>query len=230
MRAHYKRDIKVSDEYELVREELHHLINVVRIRVGEELLLLNGQGLMVQTEVTKVSKSELKLKMIRHSIRQRPFDFNLALGMPKREALELALKEATEIGFSAVYLIKSDRSQIKIPEKQRIENILISALEQSNAPWMPEIKYAHWNDLPWEEMDASFLLDSQSVASPTLKPGSTGKLFLLLGPEGGFSDEELTFLHSKDVLQIVNLPTPILRTPTALAVGAGMMIQSLLKC
>ena len=229
MRAHYIRDLLVLDEYELSGDSLHHLMNVVRLEVDEELLLLNGKGLLVETKVTKISKRELRLKKTRHQFRELNYHFELALGMPKRDALELCLKEATELGFKTIYLIKSSRSQMKFPEEERLEKLLISALEQSNAPFLPEVKFQTWEALPWDEATMSFLMDSQSNARPSLNSCPMGMCLLIVGPEGGFSPEEISFFHNKKVLQVVNLPTPILRTPTALAVGTGMMIQSLLK-
>lgn len=229
MRAHYLRHLTVAPEYELSGDDLHHLVNVVRIEQGEPLLLLNGEGLMVHTEVVKVSKRELGLRKLNDSFKDSPYDFSLALGMPKREALELSLKEATELGFRTIYLVRSARSQMKFPEEERMEKLLISALEQSNAPWLPVIKCIDWEDLPWKEMDSILLMDSQSESETSFSHRGPGKALLIVGPEGGFCDEELALFRSKRGIQVIHLPTPILRTPTALAVGAGMMIQSLLK-
>jgi 16S rRNA (uracil1498-N3)-methyltransferase len=229
MRAHYLKDLIISSEYLISGDDLHHLVNVVRIEEGETLLLLNGRGLSVTTEVVKVSKKELRLKRLQDSIQELPYNFHLALAMPKREALELALKEATEIGFRTIYLIKSDRSQMKFPDEERLGKLLVSALEQSNAPWLPEVKYMDWKEIPWEEMNSVFLMDSQTDADSALESNLKGNLLLVIGPEGGFSSEEISYFHSKQRLKVIHLPTPILRTPTALAVGAGMMIQSLLK-
>jgi 16S rRNA (uracil1498-N3)-methyltransferase len=229
MRAHYKKDLEISDEYELSGEVLHHLVNVIRIESGEDLLLLNGQGLVVQTKVQKVSKKVLRLIKVVHSYQERLYDFNLALGMPKRDALDLCLKEATELGFKTIYLIRSDRSQMKFPESARLEKLLVSALEQSNAPWLPQIICTDWGQLPWSKVGHSLLLDSQTPTDSFLI-APNGSCLLIVGPEGGFSDQELKLFRSQQSLQAVNLPTPILRTPTALAVGTGMMIQSLRKC
>jgi len=63
MRAHFIESLELSDHYILtVDDTLHHLLRVVRIEVGEELLLLNGKGLHVKTMVEGISKRELKLK------------------------------------------------------------------------------------------------------------------------------------------------------------------------
>ncbi len=230
MRAHWVSSLEMEDQYTLKGDELHHLVNVIRIEKEEPLLLLNGQGLIIETRVEMISKKEMILKRIdqRHGIRQ--FEFDLALGMPKREALELCLKEATELGFRRIYLIKSDFSQMRFPDKERTEKLLISALEQSNAPFLPEVIFTEWDQIPFNRYKRVLLLDSQTndINSQGEILGGSEEL-LIVGPEGGFSAIEIQFLHSQSNIKVVNLPTPILRSPTAVATGAGIMIESLLK-
>ncbi len=230
MRAHWLKDLSVQDSYVLKDDSLHHLVNVIRIETGEELLLLNGSGLEVKTIVEAISKRELRLKFVSSSEKSRAFHFDLALAMPKREALELCLKEATELGFRKIYLIRSDYSQMKTPESDRMEKLLVSALEQSNATYLPEVIEATWEKIPFQEYAEAILMDSQTkLNAKTSKHDESASRLLIVGPEGGFSPRELELLHSKEMVKVVNLPTPILRTPTALATGAGIMIQSLLK-
>jgi 16S rRNA (uracil1498-N3)-methyltransferase len=230
MRSHWVKDLSVQENYVLKDEALHHLVNVIRIEAGEELLLLNGQGLFVETRVEAILKREMRLVLIKHSQAERSYQFDLAIGMPKREALELSLKQATELGFRKIYLIRSDYSQMRIPEIERTEKLLVSALEQSNAPFLPEVLEKSFEAIPWNEYEESLLLDSQTKIQTRLIPLETmAPRLLIIGPEGGFSPRELTFLHGRDKIKVVNLPTPILRTPTALAAGAGIMLESLLK-
>lgn len=230
MRAHWQSDLSVQPDYILKDEALHHLVNVVRIEAGDELLLLNGAGLFVETRIEKISKRELHLKMIKSYQQERNFIFDLALAMPKREALELCLKEATELGFRNIYLIRSDFSQMRMPEAERVEKLVVSALEQSNAPYMPQISEATWNSISWANYAEALLMDSQTKIEPSsIHHPATAPRLLIVGPEGGFSPQELTYLHSQEKVKVVNLPTPILRTPTAVATGAGIMLISLLK-
>jgi 16S rRNA (uracil1498-N3)-methyltransferase len=230
MRAHLQNNLTVEADYILKDEALHHLVNVIRIEAGDELLLLNGAGLFVETRVEKISKRELHLKLTKSYTVERNFNFDLALAMPKREALELCLKEATELGFRNIYLIRSDFSQMRIPEAERMEKLVISALEQSNAPYMPQISEASWNSIPWGNYAEALLMDSQTkIETRPIPHAATAPRLLIVGAEGGFSPQELTYLHALENVKVVNLPTPILRTPTAVATGAGIMLISLLK-
>lgn len=228
MRASFDKTLTIQDQYQIKGDNAHHLLNVVRVELNEEILLLNGQGLGVKTKVTSVSKRELGLTKIEHFEYSRKLEMDLALGIPKKEALELSIKQAVELGFRRIYLIRSQYSQTKLPEADRLESLLISALEQSNAAFMPEMISGSWLEVPAGEYAEILMLDSQSKSAGNSSLKSTDKRLLVVGPEGGFSPEETTFLHQWPKVKVVNLPTPILRTPTAVAAGAGIILGSLL--
>jgi 16S rRNA (uracil1498-N3)-methyltransferase len=227
MRSLFLSDLIIKDEYIITGQPLHHLVNVVRLEAGEYLLMLNGQGLMIKTKVHVVSKREIRVR--RESFEQRtPSErYSLVLGMPKKDALELCLKQATELGFHEIYLVKSDFSQTKFQDEERIFKLIVSALEQSNAPFLPKVFNYSWEQVPTHEFQQVILLDSQTKQENKFDPVSN--TLLVVGPEGGFSNRELSYLHTLKNVNIVNLPTPILRTPTALAVGAGIILESLRK-
>lgn len=230
MRALWLNPLQSQDEYILRGDSLHHLVNVVRVNVGEKLLLLNGEGLLVETVIESLNKKEMFLKKLVDHREERNFIFDLVLGMPKRDALELCLKECTELGFRKIYLVRSDFSQMRFPEEDRVHKLLVSALEQSNSPYLPEVVHATWEKIPFKDYGDVVLLDSQTKSRKPAGPASgKDEKLLIVGPEGGFSPEEIQFLHSREQVRVVNLPTPILRTPTAVAAGAGVMLQSLLK-
>lgn len=228
MRAHFQKELLVQEEYILKGEAAHHLISVARVSAGEEILLLNGKGLTIKTVVSSISKKELLLKKLISTEVKRNYLMDLALGIPKKEALELSLKQAAELGFRKIYLIRSKYSQIRIPEESRIESLLVSAVEQSNSAFVPEVILTEWNKLPCEDYGQILMLDSQNKSSnPEIEMKSDVRL-LIVGPEAGFSDEELALLHNLPRVTVLNLPTPILRTPTAVATGAGIILKSLL--
>lgn len=227
MRASYQKDLVVQENYLLKGESAHHLLNVARVEQDEEILLLNGRGLHVKTKVSSLSKRELGLTLISHNEIELKYTMDLVLGIPKKEALELSLKEAVELGFRKVFLVRSQYSQTRLPEPERLESLLISALEQSNSAFMPEIILSSWSEVPTSDYAEVLMMDSQNQTQgrPT---NLRGPRLLIVGPEGGFSPEELSLLHLWPKIQILNLPTPILRTPTAVAAGAGIIIGSLL--
>lgn len=230
MRAVYHPELTLQESYSITGDPLHHLLNVIRIQKHQELLLLNGKGLGVLGQVEDLNKKELRLKFLKSIEQERKFILDLALGIPKKEALELCLKQATELCFRKIYLVRADHSQIRVPEADRLQKLLVSALEQANGFYLPEVQEVGWKDIPWNHYTRSVLLDSQTAeeaknaANPQKGPG-----ILIVGPEGGFSDGELGYLRSLPQVENLLLPTGILRTPTALATGAGIMLERLLK-
>ncbi len=219
----------MQPEYVLRDEGVHHLLNVVRVTVGEPLLLIDGEGLFVETRVEAIHKRELRLRQTAHHRQERTYHFDIALGVPKRDALDLCLRQVTELGFHTVYLIRSAYSQQKLPEPERLEKILVAAAEQANAPFLPVLREVGWDQVLWESYGEALLLDSQTEGSESGALGTELRRLLIVGPEGGFSPEELALLHQKPQVRRLRLPTPILRTPTAVATGAGILIQSLRK-
>jgi 16S rRNA (uracil1498-N3)-methyltransferase len=229
MRAQYLKNLSIQPGYQLKGDEAHHLISVVRVELNEPILLLNGNGLKVHTVVETLAKRELTLKTLTHEILKDSSCLNLALGIPKKEALELCLKQAVELGFRKIFLIRSAYSQIKLPESERMMSLLVSALEQSNAPFLPLLLNSTWEDLPFIDFDEVVMMDSQSERTDIgLKAGKNLSRLLVVGPEGGFSPQELEKLHHLENVSIVQLPCPILRSPTAVAAGAGLMMGRLL--
>jgi 16S rRNA (uracil1498-N3)-methyltransferase len=229
VRAHYYPELLKQDDYILEGDALHHLVHVVRLEEKEELLLLDGKGNGARTVVEALSKKQLRLKFLEWKNQKRAFELDLLLAIPKKEALELSLKEATELGFRRVYLVRGEYSQIKIPEADRMKSVLVSALEQANAFYLPDIQESTWEDVPWNDFLSIVLMDSQTKSNKNSgNKSSTAARLLIVGPEGGFSPGELAMLHDKPQVEGLFLPTPILRTPTAVAAGAGVMLQRLM--
>ena len=229
MRAHFVRELEEKDSYSLEGDSLHHLVNVIRIQKDEEILLLNGNGLGVVARVESISKKNISLKLLNVLTPPVQLPMDLALGIPKKDSLDLCLKQSVELGFRRIYLVRGQYSQNKVPEADRLQNLLVSALEQANAFYLPQLLEVSWQELPWSEFGSILLMDSKPVVEQTKPELSPRALRLLIvGPEGGFSDEELSYFHSQQNITPLHLPTPILRTSTAVATGAGIMLQRLM--
>ncbi len=228
MRAAYLSELTSQEQYVLTGDILHHLVNVIRIEKDEELLLLNGRGYSVTTKVAEVTKKALVLNRLSEKRSEPHGVMDVLIGIPKKDALELCLKQAVELGLRKIFLVRSAYSQTRVPEAERVTSLLISALEQSNAPFLPEVIEASWEQLPWNDYGTVVLLDSQEGKAGKSTQASSHNL-LIIGPEGGFSPAELSLIRGHKNVESILLPTPILRTPTALATGAGILLQRLMS-
>ncbi len=228
MRAIFQKELILNESYGLKGDAAHHLINVLRVDLNEEILLLNGAGLTIKTKISSLTKREVTLALIESAQVTRSYLMDLAIGIPKKEALELSLKQAVELGFNKIYLVRGEYSQTRLPETERLESLLISALEQSNSAYLPEIIQATWDEIPASNYSEIIMMDSQNKTQDVKLAKGSGPKLLIVGPEGGFSSTESELLHKMPKIRILNLPTPILRTPTAVSVGAGILLGSLL--
>lgn len=226
MRAVYLKDLEINDQYFLKGDAHHHLVHVVRIEIGEKILLLDGKGLNVECEVASFNKKEVVLNKLAHKQTQLSYRLDIALGVPKKDAFDLCMKQVVELGIHTVYLVRSDYSQMRLPENDRIEKLLISGLEQSNSPLLTHFQETTFADIDYSQYQSVVLLDSQNnvQADKFVK----GNILLIVGPEGGFSPEEFQFFEKLPHLVRLNLPTPIMRTPTALSCGTGIVLQRLM--
>ena len=234
---------------------MHHLKRVVRLRVGEKIMLLDGLGHMVEASVDKVSDDSLSLAAGQLSIAPPPRPWDLVVGLTQE--FDEVVRVAQELGVRCIYpwnsvytnlkelnKIRSSTSPRSLGESSsyaRWVRIAVSALEQSNAPWLVKIddRFLVKN----KEASLAALLAaapaySQIVTAHGMAEGprlndiagrptkiSTGQdLLLIIGPEGGIAPEELARLKDLAQNQILTLATPILRTPTAVAACYGHLL------
>ena len=212
---------------EIVGDKLHHLVHVVRIEADENILLLNGQGVRTLCQVQSISKKSLRVKIVGDFLTNSSHQVDVAIGIPKKDALESCLKQSCELGIRNIFLVRASYSQIKVPEAERIQSILESGVEQSNSAYIPVVKSFDWEAIPWADYESVILLDSQTGMNQ-VQSSLSGKILLVIGPEGGFSPEEMSIFDQLPNLKRVLLPTAILRTPTALSAGVGFVLGALL--
>lgn len=215
-----------TSQFSLHVKEHHHLFSVARLKLGEEVLFLNGQGLRVQARLEKMDKVEALFEVLFHEQLSRSAgSVDLALCMPKRQALDDALKVAVEVGFQRIFLVNSERAQAQVPSDERLQNVLASAIKQSNNPWLPQINELQLDQITDTQYDRIFLFDSFGKSSEhTQAPISLSERSLtIIGPEGGLSKNEVEQLLKLKKLTCISLQMPILRTPTCVALSYGLL-------
>lgn len=221
-----ENDIKPEAEINILGERAHHL-QVVRMKEGEDLLVLNGKGQRFFSKIISMKKKEAVLKILKIEIDQPQHQIQLAIALPKKEAFEDILKIAVELGVGNIFPLYSEFSQYEYVANERIGRLLESALVQSNNVFLPKIAsqvklmdYLDQNTDPLVYFSASPL----SIKENT---GINSKLTMLIGPEAGFSPMEVKKICDTKNIKIIHLPTPILRAPTAVATSVGFLLGSL---
>lgn len=214
-------------------QELHHLSHVVRVREGETVEIVNGQGQIATATVISVGKKRADLELL--SLEDPPpplFKSVLALAIPRINRLDTIIEKGTELGMSTLLLFpgkSSEKKEIFENQLYRLKTIAIGAMKQSGRPYLPEIilspPLSKWKHFPEHSFygDVSKSAPLFFEAWQQMPPVKEATFFI--GPESGFSEEEIARLKKENAVG-VSLNGNILRTDTA-AIAALALLQHL---
>lgn len=205
-----------------LKENEHHHLKVMRIRLDEEIELVNGEGSLARAVVKAIEKEHTTLYVLYVSQKGEATQ-KIFLGIPfmRPSKLEWIIEKGTEIGADAFYLYSADNStQDSLSDHQieRFGNIMISALKQSKRLYLPHLEILpHLESLFKKEVQIYFG-DTRENAPPFSKPN--GSTLFITGPESGFSKDEVTLLSQYG--KGVKLNSNVLRAETAPLVAASL--------
>ena len=226
MRAVYNDfdNLVSGDNLVLSGDNAHHL-NVVRVKVNEVILLMNGKGAILHGEILSISKNQVEIKIQQTENFEATHELSLAIANPKKDAFEDILKAAVELGIQHIYPLTSKFSQYDYVPSERIQRVLESALIQSNNPYFPIIHVQQTlSNFLNNHQNTLVFFNSQKISSKIKNEIQVKAKTILIGPEGGFSsDEVINILKFSNVLEI-HLATPIMRASTAVATSVGYLL------
>lgn len=218
-----------GDHVRFSGEVLHHISRVMRYAVGDQVIACNrlGQALLVQ--FTQVNKDEAIAYVIEKldENRELPVEITLAQGLAKGEKMDLIVQKATEMGATQIIPFTSSRTIVKLNDKKesnriiRWQKIAKEAAEQAHRSRVPEItEVMSFRELlsAGQQYDLALIAyeqeDEQSLRQ-RLQPLLAGcNILVVIGPEGGFSEEEISLAKHNGYVSI-SLGNRILRTETA---------------
>ncbi|MEJ2423393.1 MAG: 16S rRNA (uracil(1498)-N(3))-methyltransferase [Candidatus Thiodiazotropha sp.] len=213
----------------------HHVRQVLRLRMGDPLILFTSQGEEYAARLTQVSKQGVQAD-IGEQLRNEPaptLGIHLMLGISRGERMDFALQKATELGVTRITPLLTQRCVVKLDEKKRSSRmdhwhkVVIHACEQSGRCRVPqfdaplELSVVLGERLP----GCALLLDHRSVKTLADLSKPEGSVSLLIGPEGGLAPEEREQACGLG-FQGVRLGPRVLRTETA-PLAAIAAIQAL---
>ncbi|MGX6980014.1 16S rRNA (uracil(1498)-N(3))-methyltransferase [Vagococcus elongatus] len=218
---------------EVAGEIFHHMIRVMRMKIGEQVYLVFNQKHTVVAEITTVAEEQAFLKEVREVAweTELPVRVSLFCGFPKGDKLELITQKSTELGASQVFGFPSKTSVVKWNEKkrlnreQRLNKIAKEAAEQSHRTAFPTVRLLETQKELFEELSAfdHILVAYEEAAKKgersqliqTLQQVRKGeRLAFVFGPEGGLSPDEVALLEEAGG-KVCSLGPRILRTETA---------------
>ena len=217
-------------------EDVRHIVNVLRRKAGDELLLCDGQGTDYTVKITRIERSEIATEIISRRERKSRYPLiTLGQGLPKADKMDFIIQKATELGVFAVVPVVTERTIVKIRDEakkiSRWRKIAREAAMQSNRADIPQVgRVVSFEEflrtsaldpgalllLPWEEGTGSI----KSILGQN--PG-VERIVVLVGPEGGFSVAEAAAAKSGG-FHPVSLGPNILRAETAAIAVLSMII------
>jgi len=215
----------------LAGQEAHHLVHVMRVRPGVDVTLFDGSGAEFSARVEQVDRREVQLVVLsRQQIdRELPLDVTLAVPIPKGDRQRWLIEKATELGIARIVPLQTARAVAQPAPRAlaRLRRTVIEASKQSGRNRLMEITSSQdWADFVNENTDLPCRLLAHQVGKsrgfdPSLV-GDARRAILAIGPEGGFTDEEV-WRATTAGWQPIDLGPRILRIETAAVLLTAMV-------
>ncbi len=212
--------------------EHHHLRNVLRLDIDETIRIIDGEGTVITATIIKIGSklTDAKIEKLEYEERTTP-SITLFQALPKHDKMELILQKTTELGVTQIVPTITERALQK-PSENRLERwqrIILSATKQCGRAWLPEIDEIQ--TIPdcidiLQTCDLSLIFwekeTEQHIQSVLRRNSEVKSIALIVGPEGGFTDNEVNDVIGMGCIP-VKIGSTILRTETASIAGVAMV-------
>ena len=217
IRLYHPENILENSTSLLSKEHTHYLVNVMRAKRGGNVNFFNKNGEWL-SEIVFLEKDRVEVKFL-SKIKENTNTHNieLAICLVKKNAMEIILQKATELGIRKIIPIISERTEVKEINFERANKIVIEATEQSNQLEPPQIsEILNLKDFLNINRNKIFFADINSDYSLEKKDFKEGEtVTVLVGPEGDFSPAERELILNGSTTVPFSLSKNILRTDTA---------------
>ncbi len=234
-RIHLPVPLAVGQTVELDENARRHVVQVLRLRAGDGIVLFNGEGGEWPATIVEAGKRSVqaRIESFTDIDRESPLNVHLGLGISKGERMDFALQKATELGVARITPLFTERVVVRLDDKRLAKRqdhwrgVIVAACEQSGRNRLPVLhdamSFADW--LAVRDEACRLFLDPVAARSLKDLPAPETRVALAIGPEGGFSARERDRIRERDFTG-VQLGPRILRTETA-AMAALAAVQVL---
>lgn len=210
----------------LSKDESHHLFNVLRIREGASVELVDGKGTLGMGTVARASKNLTEVLLGSVKKYPRVSRVRLCFGLAKHQASEFLVRRCTELGVSAFQPLVTDHGlPAKVWKRDRWDRIVEEVCKQCQEVWFPEVcepmRFADW----LEQNTRTIVACDENARVSSLQIGSLVECDLVLGAEGGWSENERRLLAEK--ASLLGLGVNRLRAETASLVALALLKEKL---
>ncbi|MDB2613646.1 16S rRNA (uracil(1498)-N(3))-methyltransferase [Chlamydiales bacterium] len=228
MRHYAPELLKTNKEITLSLEESRHALTVLRKKEGDSIDIINGLGEYGVGNIVKIQKKQVLLKITSLKKEAKPSPkITLANAITHSSKLDLVIEKGTELGADRFFLFPAELSEknlIKPTHLERLKKITISAMKQSGRLYLPEIVL-----MPplkkWSPPDGRGFYGATIPKAPPITSPIPKEALFFVGPEKGFSKEELALLNIWK-MKGVSLSQNILRTETASIAALAILLSA----
>lgn len=204
----------------LTSEEAHHLIHVLRLREGAEVSVFDGKGNSARAEVHRIAGREVELRILgSEPSRESPLALTLAVAPPKGDRMSFLVEKLTELGVARLIPLETERGRSR-GSLDRWRRIALEACKQSGRSRPPAVEEPRSVASVVEEPG---LILAAVPGAPALAASAPPRVVALIGPEGGWSESELSLFASCGVT-LLGMGPRTMRTETA-AIAAATLLQ-----
>lgn len=222
MQLFYSPNIDLaSKRFIFDKDESRHILKVLRKKIGDELIITNGQGFAIKSKICTADNKKCEVEILEITKHKKAWDYHLHLAIaPTKNTVryEWFLEKATEIGIDEITPIICGHSERKVLKTERLEKILETAMKQSLKFQVPKLNpICTFNDFIKKTFEGDlFIAHCENSKKELLKRQAqfSKNVTILIGPEGDFSNEEIAQALTKGFLP-VSLGSSRLRTETA---------------
>jgi 16S rRNA (uracil1498-N3)-methyltransferase len=234
-RFYVRPEAVVGDRVIFDAEESRHLARVLRLGPGALITAVDGLGHALTVKLTRVGTRVAEGDILGRDAlaTESPLDLTLVQSLPKGDKLELIIRMATELGVSRVVPVLSARGIARADDERqagrlvRWRRVAREAAKQSGRSVIPEVArplpLREWlTQLPAPGLLVCLWEEARTPAAMVLPDGPVERATLVVGPEGGFTEEEVLGLQSAGAI-VAGLGSRILRTETAGPIGIALL-------
>jgi 16S rRNA (uracil1498-N3)-methyltransferase len=219
-------------QHELPEAQAHYIGRVLRHAAGDAVQLFDGSGQEYLGELIEVGKKSVRVELRETlaGMAESPLSIHLGQGLSRGERMDWAIQKATELGASQISPIVSARCEVRLKDERADKRmahwrqIAISACEQCGRSLLPQINPPVTLEQWLEQVEADLKLVLHPVAEPWASHPQPASLAMLIGPEGGLSEDEVQQAMARG-FHAARLGPRVLRTETAPVVALSVAQQ-----
>lgn len=235
-RFHIRPEAISGDRVAFDAEETRHLARVLRLRPGDLVRAVDGQGHEFTVRLTRVTPRAAEGEVVARTLRpaESPLHLTLAQGIPKGDKMESIVRMATELGVARIVPLVTERTVARAPAPRwagrlgRWQRVAREAAKQSGRAVIPEVAApaapAQWlaDRTHARGLFLCFWEEAGQGLAGALPPGPVERATAVVGPEGGLTADEVA-AFSQAGAAVVGLGARILRTETAGPVALALL-------